>query len=175
MNLFLKSLGVKVAKAITKEFIEPHSDEDTWSEATTKDYEANAKTQYALTQALNDDDLSRVINCKYAYEVWNDLIITHEGPSQVKRSKVDLLHCQYENFYILENESIDKMLTQFTKITNGLSFLGDTIDNDQKIRKVIRALFKAWEVKATTLKELNDRERWISLTLLKISKPMRWK
>jgi len=43
MNLFLKSLGVRVAKAITKEFIEPHGDEDTWSEVTTKDYEVNTK------------------------------------------------------------------------------------------------------------------------------------
>ena len=47
--LFLKSLGVRVAKTITKEFVEPHGDEDTWSEATAKDYEANAKEQYALT------------------------------------------------------------------------------------------------------------------------------
>jgi len=98
-----------------------------------KDYEANAKAQYALTQVLNDDDLSRVINCKSAYEVWNALIITHEGTSQVKRSKVVLLRSQYENFYMLENESIDEMLTRFTKIANGLSSLGDTIDNDQKI------------------------------------------
>jgi len=59
---------------------------------------------------------------------------------------------------MLENECIDEMLTQFTKITNGLSSLGDTINNDQKIWKAIRALPKAWEVKATTLKELNDRE-----------------
>ena len=95
MNLFLKSLGVRIAKAITKEFIEPHSDEYTWSEVTAKNYEANAKTQYALTQALNDDDLSRVINCKSVFEVWNDLIITHEGTFQVKRSKVDLLRSQY--------------------------------------------------------------------------------
>ena len=50
------------------------------------------------------------------------------------------------------------MLTRFIKITNGLSSLGDIIDNDQKIRKVIRALPKSWEVKATTLKDLNDRE-----------------
>ena len=44
------------------------------------------------------------------------------------------------------------------KSVNTLSSLGDAIDNDQKIQKVIRALPKAWEVKATTLKELNDRE-----------------
>jgi len=101
MTLFLKSLRVRVAKDITKEFVEPHDDEDIWSEAIAKDYEANVKAQYALTQALNDDDLSRIINCKSAYKVRNDLIITHEGTSQVKRSKVDLLRSQYENFYML--------------------------------------------------------------------------
>ena len=79
---------------------------------------ANAKAQYAVTQVLNDD-LSHVINCKSVYKIWNDLIITHEGTSQVQRFKVDLLRSQYENFYMLENESIDEMLTRFTKITNG--------------------------------------------------------
>ena len=59
MNLFIKSLGVRVARVINKNFIEPHDDEDTWSEATTKDYEAKAKAQHALTQTLNDDDLFR--------------------------------------------------------------------------------------------------------------------
>jgi len=107
---------------------------------------------------LNDNDLSRIINYKYAYEVWNDLIITREGTSQVKRSEVDLLRSQYENFYMLDNENIDKILTRFTKNTNGLFSLDDSIDNDQKVRTVIRALLKSWEVKATTLKELNDRE-----------------
>jgi len=37
-----------------------------------------------------------------------------------------------------ENESIDERLP--TKITNDLASLGDEIDNDQKVRKVIRAL-----------------------------------
>ena len=57
-----------------------------------------------------------------------------------------------------ENETIDDMVTKFTRITNGLSSLGDGIDNDQKVRKIIRALPPSWEVKATTLKELNDKE-----------------
>ena len=50
------------------------------------------------------------------------------------------------------------MVTKFTKITNGLSSLGDAIDNDQRVRKIIRALPPSWEVKATTLKELNDKD-----------------
>ena len=36
-----------------------------------------------------------------------------------------------------ESESIDDMITKFTKITNALASLGDKIDNDQKVRKVI--------------------------------------
>ena len=115
------------------------------------------------------------MNCKSAFEVWNDLIITHEGTSQVKRFKVDLLRSQYENFFMLDNENIDEMFTYFTKITNGLSSLGDSIDNDQKTQKVIRALPKSWKVKTITLKELNDREELTSLASLKISKIMRWK
>ena len=72
MILFLKSLGSRVDKAVTKEYVEPHGDEDTWSESTAKNYKANAKAQYVLTQALNDDDLTWIINCKSAYEVLND-------------------------------------------------------------------------------------------------------
>ena len=101
---------VRVVKAITKKFVEPYGDEDTWSETTARDYGDNTKAQYALTQALNDDDLSRIINCESAYEVWNDLIITHEGTLHVKRSKVDLLRSQYENFYMLESECIVRCL-----------------------------------------------------------------
>ena len=37
------------------------------------------------------------------------------------------------NFTMHENESIDHMVTKFTKITNGLASLGDAIDNDQKV------------------------------------------
>ena len=32
------------------------------------------------------------------------------------------------------------LMTKFRIITNGLASLGDDIDNDQKVRKIIRAL-----------------------------------
>ena len=37
-----------------------------------------------------------------------------------------------------ENESFHDMITKFTKIKNGLTFLGDAIDDDQNVRNVIR-------------------------------------
>ena len=125
---------------MTKPFSAPTGDENTWSDISTKEFDANAKAHYALLQALNNDDIVRDIHCKSAYEIWSHLVVTHEGTSQVKRDKIDLLRSQYENFIMHENESIDDMIPKFTKITNGLSSLGDEIDNDQKVRKVIRAL-----------------------------------
>jgi len=65
---------------------------------------------------------------------------------------------QYEKFNINEPEIVDDMITCFTQITNRLSSLGDSIENYQKVRKVIRALSQSWEVKSTTLKELNVKK-----------------
>jgi len=65
-----------------------------------------------------------------------------------------------------ENDSINDMVTRFIKITNGLASLGDAIDNDQKVRKLIRALPPSWEVKAITLKELNDKEEMELINLI---------
>ena len=66
-----------------------------------------------------------------------------------------------------ENEFIDDMITKFTKIINGHSSLGDTIDNDQKVRKVIRAVSPSSEVRSTTLKELNNKEEIDLIGLIK--------
>ena len=142
---FLQSLDSLVAKSLTKPFSKPEGEENTWSELT-QEFDANSKAQNALLLALNEDDLTRVIHCKSAYEIWQHLLVTHEGTSQVKRAKVDLLRSQYESFKIQENESINDMITKFTKIINALSSLGDEINNDQKVRKVIRALPSSWEI-----------------------------
>ena len=65
-----------------------------------------------------------------------------------------------------ENDSIDDMVTRFTKITNDFASLDNAIDNNQKVRKFIRTLPPSWEVKATTLKELNDKEEMELISLI---------
>ena len=130
MAVVLQSLGSQVAKTVTKPFSVPDGDEDTWSNITTKEFDANVKTQYGFLQALNDDGITRVIHCKFAYEIWPHLVVTHEGTSQVKRVKINLLNSQYKNFAMNEDEPIEDMITKFTKITNGLASLGDAIDNN---------------------------------------------
>ena len=66
---------------VTKSFSVPESDDDTWYEIATKEFDANAKAHYALLQVLTDDDISRVIYCKSAYKIWSYLVVTYEGSS----------------------------------------------------------------------------------------------
>jgi len=62
MTVFLQSLGTRVAKLVAKSFSVPIDDKDTWSDITTKEFDSNAKTHYALLQASNDDDIARLIH-----------------------------------------------------------------------------------------------------------------
>ena len=101
MTIFLQSLGSLVAKSLTKPYVVPDSEESTWSDFTFREYEANSKAQNSLLTALNEDDLTQVIHCQSAYEIWQHLLVTHEGTSQVKRAKIDLLRSQYESFKML--------------------------------------------------------------------------
>ena len=165
MIVFLWSLGSRVAKAVTKLFSVPNGDEDTWSKIATNKLDAKAKSHYSLLQALNDD-IAKVIHCKSAHEIWSRLVVMHEGTSQVKKAKIDLLRSQYEFVAMNEDESINDMITKFTKITNGLTSLGDGMDNEQKVRKIIRALPPSLEVKDTTLKEPIDKGEMELISLI---------
>ena len=78
MTVFLQSLRSRVAKAVTKPFMFSEGDEDTWSYIALKEFDANAKAHYTLLQALNDDDIFKVIHCKTAHEIWSHLVVTHE-------------------------------------------------------------------------------------------------
>ena len=57
-----------------------------------------------------------------------------------------------------ENESIDDMITKFTKMINGLASLDDEIDSDQKVKKIIQPLPQSWEVKSITLNAPEEME-----------------
>ncbi|GJX88046.1 hypothetical protein Tco_0340060 [Tanacetum coccineum] len=54
--------------------------------------------------------------CNTAKENWKTFLITHQGNSQVKDNKIDLLVQQYEHFIIFEDESIDNAFAR-AKVT----------------------------------------------------------
>ncbi|GJZ55580.1 DUF4219 domain-containing protein [Tanacetum coccineum] len=72
-----------------------------------KKHGKNEEAKMTIYNALPRKEYERVFMCKTAKEVWHILIITHQGNSQVKNSKIDLLTQEYEKFSISNKETID--------------------------------------------------------------------
>ena len=86
--------------------------------------EINARAMNTLFCALFAEEFNRVSTCKTAKEIWDKLEVTHEGTSQVKELKVNLLIHEYELFSMKSWEPINEMFTRFNNIFTNLEALG---------------------------------------------------
>ena len=100
----------------------------------------NLKSKNIITSALGMDEYFRVSNYKNAKEMWDTLQVTHEGTTDVKRSKINTLTHEYELFRMNQNETIQDMQKRFTHIVNHLASLGKIFPNEDLINKVLRCL-----------------------------------
>ncbi|GJS42355.1 zf-CCHC domain-containing protein [Tanacetum coccineum] len=80
----------------------------------------------------------------------------HQGNSQVKDNKINLLVQQYEQFTILEEESIDSAFARFNTIITSLKALDEGFSSKNYVRKFLRALHPKWRAKVTAIEESND-------------------
>ncbi|GKD91454.1 retrovirus-related pol polyprotein from transposon TNT 1-94, partial [Tanacetum coccineum] len=94
--------------------------------------------------------------CNTAKEIWKNLLITHQGNSQVKDNKIDLLVQQYEQFVISEDESIDSAFARFNTIITSLKALDEGYSSKNYVRKFLRALHPKWRAKVTAIEESKD-------------------
>ncbi|GJZ18072.1 hypothetical protein Tco_0554195 [Tanacetum coccineum] len=85
----------------------------------------NNKAKMVIYNALSRKEYERIFMCKPAKEIWDTLLITHQGNSQVKDNKIDLLVQQYEQFMIPEEESIDNAFARFNTIITSLKALDE--------------------------------------------------
>nr|GEU30629.1 zf-CCHC domain-containing protein/UBN2 domain-containing protein [Tanacetum cinerariifolium] len=91
-----------------------------------------------------------------AKDIWQSLLITHQGNSQVKDNKIDLLDQQYKQFTILEEESIDRSFARFNTIITSIKALDEGFSSKNYVRKFLRALHPKWIAKVTEIEESKD-------------------
>ncbi|GKF06380.1 hypothetical protein Tco_0037048, partial [Tanacetum coccineum] len=116
----------------------------------------NNEAKMVLYNALPKKEYERVFMHKTAKEIWNSLVITHQGNSQVKDNKIDLLVQQYEQFSISDDESIDSAFARFNTIITSLKALDESSSSKNYVRKFLRALPTKWRPKVTAIEESKD-------------------
>ena len=118
-----------------------------------------------LQSALSMDEFFRISQCKSAKEIWDTLVETHEGTTEVKRSRLNTLSQEYEMFRMQPGESIVALQKRFVHLTNHLIALGKTFTNDDLNLKVLRSLTREWQPKVTAISEKKSLSTMTSASL----------
>nr|GEU82803.1 putative retrotransposon protein [Tanacetum cinerariifolium] len=110
----------------------------------------NNEAKMVLYNALPKKEYKRIFICKTAKDIWQSLLITHQGNIQVKDNKIDLLVQQCEQFTILEEESIDNDFARYNTIITSFKALDEGFSSKNYVRKFLRAL------QVTSIEESRD-------------------
>ncbi|GJX47420.1 zf-CCHC domain-containing protein [Tanacetum coccineum] len=120
----------------------------------TKKLAKNNEAKMVIYNALPRKEYERIFMCQTAKEIWDTLLITHQGNNQVKANKIDLLVQQYEQFMIPEEESIENAFAKFNTIITSLKALDEVIKKDSETVKGKREQSRSIALKAR--KESSD-------------------
>ncbi|GJV23623.1 zf-CCHC domain-containing protein [Tanacetum coccineum] len=116
----------------------------------------NNEAKIVIYNTFPRKEYERIFMCNTAKEIWKILLITHQGNSQVKDNKIDLLVQQYEQFVISEDESIDSVFARFNIIITSLKSLDEGYSSKNSVRKFLRALQPKRRAKVTAIEESKD-------------------
>ncbi|GJR30827.1 zf-CCHC domain-containing protein [Tanacetum coccineum] len=119
----------------------------------------NNEAKMVIYNALPRKEYERIFMCNTAKEIWKTLLITHQGNSQVKDNKIDLLVQQYEQFDISKDESIDSAFARFNTIITSLIALDEVHEMIiKKDSKIVKAKVERKSITLKAKKEYSDEE-----------------
>ncbi|GKC57366.1 zf-CCHC domain-containing protein, partial [Tanacetum coccineum] len=116
----------------------------------------NNEAKMVLYNALPKKEYERIFMCKTAKDVWNSLIITHQGNKQVKDNKIDLFVQKYKEFVISDDETIDCAFARFNTIITSLKALDESFSSRNHGRNFLRDIPTKWRLKGTAIEESKD-------------------
>ncbi|GJT49017.1 retrovirus-related pol polyprotein from transposon TNT 1-94 [Tanacetum coccineum] len=103
-----------------------------------------------------DDQMNSVINCLTAKSTWDDLILYHEGRSDVRESRVMDLKLCYNTFKFKEGESLTQTFTRYKSLMNELVNDGIKLSKLEINTDFINGLPKKWLSFCQSLKNTNN-------------------
>ncbi|GJZ55851.1 zf-CCHC domain-containing protein [Tanacetum coccineum] len=129
----------------------------------------NNEAKIVIYNALPRKEYERIFMCQTAKEIWDTLLITHQGNNQVKANKIDLLVQQYEQFMIPEEESIDNAFAKFNTIITSLKALDEGFSSKNCVRKFLRVYKEIIKKDFKIVKSKREQSRSIALKARKES------
>nr|GEW06770.1 hypothetical protein [Tanacetum cinerariifolium] len=96
--------------------------EGQWTADERKAANLDQRLKSLIMSVFPDDQMNSIINCLIAKSTWDDRILYHESPSDVKESRVMDLKLCYNTFKFKKGESLTQSFTRYKALINELDF-----------------------------------------------------
>ena len=128
-----------------------------WVDAHKKNNGKNHRAMVILLGSLSREECARVQHCTTAHAIWKTLANYHEGTTDVKNKRIELLVYQYETFKRLADENVTTLTNRLLALVEGLRKLGKIYSLGEVNKKILRSLpRKKFEAKITSIEESKD-------------------
>ncbi|GJX02261.1 hypothetical protein Tco_0186174, partial [Tanacetum coccineum] len=118
--------------------------ENQWSNAKIRLANQDKRLKSIIISYLPNDVMKSVIKCKTAKEMWNYLILAHEGPSDTRDTKITALRLNFNAFKSLEGEKVNGTFTRLKCLLNDLENNGVTIPQAEVNATFVNSLPRKW-------------------------------
>ncbi|GJZ54155.1 hypothetical protein Tco_0609040, partial [Tanacetum coccineum] len=118
--------------------------ETQWTPEERKAANLDQRLKSIIMYVLTDDQMNYIINCLTIKFTWDDLILYHEGPNDVKESRVMDLKLCYNTSKFKEGESLTQTFTIYKALMNELVNDGIKLSKLEINTGFINRLPKKW-------------------------------
>ncbi|GJR94207.1 retrovirus-related pol polyprotein from transposon TNT 1-94 [Tanacetum coccineum] len=129
--------------------------ETQWTPKEIKAANLDQQLKSLIMSVLLDDQMNSVINCLTAKSTWDDLILYHEGPFDVKESRVMDLKLCYNTLKFKEVKSLTQTFTRYKALINELVNDGIKLSKLEINTGFINGLPKKWLAFCQSLRNTN--------------------
>ncbi|GJS55875.1 retrovirus-related pol polyprotein from transposon TNT 1-94 [Tanacetum coccineum] len=110
----------------------------------------NTTTTTNVAQGVVDENLPQLLDsrggshCKTAKEMWKDLILAHEGPSDTRDTKIAAIRLKFNAFKSLEGKKVIGTFTRLKCLLNDFENNGVTIPQAEANATFVNSLPRKW-------------------------------
>ena len=159
MRAFLCSIDDIVWDAMEVGWTRPEAAKSTWDKVALAAANANSKALNAIFYGVSPDEFHRISHITVAKEAWVILETTYEGTKKVKDTKFQMLTTKFEELKMGDDESFDSFHGKLNEIVIAKLNLGEKIEDDKVVRKILRSLPESFRAKVTAIEESKDLDQ----------------
>ncbi|XP_021605753.2 uncharacterized protein LOC110610179 [Manihot esculenta] len=110
----------------------------------------------AIYQGIGEDTLLQLGAKKTAKEAWNMLKVMNQGAEKVKEVRTQTLWREFDAVKMGDSETIDEFSGKLTIIVNKLRSLGNTVEDEKVIKKLLRSTSSKFLQIVSAIEEFSD-------------------